>query len=69
MSEVQLNWVDRIVETFDPAAALRRARSRFMLNALAGYESSEPSRKRRFHRNTKAGDALSRTAARTWLIS
>lgn len=63
MSEVQLNWVDRVVEVFSPSSALQRARSRYMLNALTGYESSEPSRKRRFHRNTMAGDALSRTAA------
>lgn len=63
MNPAPRNWVDRVVEVFAPASALQRARNRFMLNALAGYESSESSRKRRFHRNTQAGDSLSRTAA------
>lgn len=59
----KLNWLDRLVREVSPAAGLKRARARYMLNALAGYEASEPSRKRRFHRNTMAGDALSRVSA------
>lgn len=38
-------------------------RSRLILNSLRGYESSEASRKRRFHRNELSGDALARSGA------
>lgn len=58
-----LNVLERMIATVSPAAALKRARVRIMLNALRGYEASEPSRKRRFHRNEQSGDSLARVSA------
>lgn len=63
MGEHAATWLDRAIASISPRAGLDRVRSRAMFNALAGYESSEPSRKRRFHRNSMAGDALSRISA------
>lgn len=57
------SWFDRAIAYFAPGIGVSRARSRHILNALRGYEASESSRKRRFHRNELAGDALARTGA------
>lgn len=58
-----LNVLDRIVAAFSPAAGVQRAKNRHILAALKGYEASEASRKRRFHRNEQSGDALARVSA------
>lgn len=58
-----LNWLDRAISVFAPGAAVNRARSRYILNAVRGYEASEASRKRRFHHGDFSGDALARGSA------
>ena len=55
--------VDRLIGIVAPAQQLARKRHRAVLNNLRGYEASQPSRKRRFHRNGQAGDALVRASA------
>lgn len=57
------NWIDRMVAYVSPNAAVARARSRAILAAVRGYESSEPSRKRRFHRNIMSGEELANAGA------
>ena len=63
MSAGDLNWVDRIVATLSPAKGLRRLGERRALAYLRGYEASEETRKRRFHRNTMSGETLARLSA------
>lgn len=59
---------DQVVAIADPAAGERRVRSRarfgqMRVAASSGYEAAEPSRRRRFHRDTKSGDSHSRQSA------
>lgn len=58
-----INWLDRTIAYFMPMSGVRRALARRTFASLTGYESAQPSRKRRFHQNTRSGDALSRVAA------
>lgn len=55
--------VDRLIGIVAPAQHLARKKNRAVLNHLRGYEASQPSRKRQFHRNGQAGDALVRVSA------
>lgn len=61
--------IDDVVSVASPAAAEQRsvARRRFgahkALAAIAGYDAAEPSRRRRFHRDGRNGDALARRSA------
>lgn len=50
-----MSVVDRVVEYFDPAAALRRRAAR---SALASYEAAEPTRVRKSRRTDQAINAL-----------
>ena len=53
MAATRLNWIDRIVGAFDPAAAVRRAQAR---NILAYYEAARPDRLRKGRRATGSGN-------------
>ncbi|HEU4589371.1 MAG TPA: phage portal protein [Steroidobacteraceae bacterium] len=59
--------VDEVVAVAAPAAARDRQLARQQRNVLGawsgGYEATEPSRRRRFHRDTRNGDALARSSA------
>lgn len=60
---VRLNFWDRAVAYFSPAAGPKRLQQRRMLAALEGYESANPSRRRKFANNRESGDALARRNA------
>lgn len=59
--------VDEVVAVASPAASRDRLIARQQRNVAAawngGYEATEPSRRRRFHRDARNGDALARTSA------
>lgn len=58
--------VDRLVSIFSPGAALRREVDRQRLarvSAASGYDAADPSRLRKHHRDSRDGDALSRSSA------
>lgn len=57
---------DQVVGVVAPGAALKRQLDRHrlgMVSAAAGYEAAEPSRRRKFHRDSRSGDALARVSA------
>lgn len=61
---------DQLVSVVAPAAAENRVRARSRVDAMrafaaatGGYDAAEPSRRRRFHRDTRNGDALARRSA------
>ena len=56
-----MNVLDKIIATFAPAAAVKRAHSRMV---LASYEAAQSSRLRKFSRNKASGNALATTS---WL--
>lgn len=63
-----INWLDRAIAYIAPGAGEKRAAHRIRFNVLAnysrtGYEAAEPSRKRKFQRNNRSGDSLTRLAA------
>lgn len=62
-----INVIDRVAAYFSPRAGIQRAQARayleMMTAAARGYESSEASRKRPFHRNAANGNALARASA------
>lgn len=60
---VALNWWDRTVAYFSPAAGPKRLQHRRTLAALEGYESANPSRRRKWANNRESGEALARKAA------
>lgn len=55
--------LDRLIGIASPNAAIARQRGRRVLNNLRGYEAANPTHKRRFHRNSQAGDSLVRASA------
>ncbi|HVT36303.1 MAG TPA: phage portal protein, partial [Nevskiaceae bacterium] len=59
----KLNAVDRVIAYFSPSFGIRRQQQRAALAAMRGYESAEPSRKRRFHYNKSDGNVLARMSA------
>lgn len=59
----RLNWLDRAIASVAPGTAVNRMRARAILDTVSGFESSEETRKRRFHRNILSGDELARAGA------
>lgn len=50
-----MHWTDRIIAQFSPASAFRRMQTR---QAMAAYESADPSRLRKDKPDNRSGDAL-----------
>lgn len=56
--------IDRLIEALSPSWGRARAEDRLVLAHLRdGYDASNPSRKRRFHRNILSGEQLARASA------
>lgn len=58
------NWIDRIVATFAPGRGVKRVLDRRAFAALtSGYNATEETRKRKYHRNSRSGEVLAGRAA------
>lgn len=55
-----MNWLDAIIGTFDPQAALKRAQARHVLRA---YEAAQPGKLRKQARDKRTPSTIARSAA------
>jgi lambda family phage portal protein len=60
---IPVNWLDRTIAWISPNSGVKRVLARHHYTSLTGYESAEPSIKRRFSRNNRSGEFTTQMAA------